>query len=55
MGLYINGVKMGKPYINGVKHNAYIGGKKIWNDASIPEGAFSITAQDDGFFYKRKA
>jgi hypothetical protein len=37
MGLIINGTKMGKPYINGIKHNAYIGGKKIWNDAPPSE------------------
>jgi hypothetical protein len=47
MGLYIDNVKMGKPYINGVKHNAYIGGQKIWED--VPQ-LFSITVQDNGSF-----
>jgi hypothetical protein len=56
MGVYINGVKMGKPYINGVKHNAYINGQKIWNDSSIPphppvaEGEFMFYVEDGGTF-----
>jgi hypothetical protein len=57
MGLYINKAKIGKPYINGIKHNAYLGGEKIWKDVPpippippIPEGAFAITIQDNGSF-----
>jgi hypothetical protein len=38
---------MGTPYINGIKHNAYIGGEKIW--ALIPDGAFSITVEGSSF------
>jgi hypothetical protein len=53
MGLYINGTKMGKPYINGIKHNTYIDGQKIFNESppilEIPEGAFSITIEGDSF------
>jgi hypothetical protein len=48
MGLLINRDKMGKSCINGVKHNAYIGGQKIWND--VPLEPFSITVQDNGSF-----
>jgi hypothetical protein len=56
MGLYINGAKMGKPYINGVKHNAYINGQKIWNDSPIPPhppiivGQFMLYVEDGGSF-----
>jgi hypothetical protein len=53
MGLYTNSSKMGMPYINGIKHNAYIGGQKIWNVSSapvIPAGAFSITVNGGGLF-----
>jgi hypothetical protein len=51
MGLLINGIKMGMPYINGVKHNAYIGGQKLWNDVPPePVEPFSITVQDSGSF-----
>jgi hypothetical protein len=49
MGLIINGTKMGKPYINGVKHNAYINGNKIWNDFIGPN-SFIFTVQDEGSF-----
>jgi hypothetical protein len=49
MGLYINGIKTGKPYINGIKHNAYIDGQRIWNDTPAIE-EFSITVQDNGSF-----
>jgi hypothetical protein len=49
MRLIINGTKMGMPYINGIKHNAYIGGQKTWNDTPSTE-AFSITVQDNGTF-----
>jgi hypothetical protein len=48
MGLIINSTKMGKPYINSIKYNAYIGGKKIWNDVENEE--FSFTVQDSGSF-----
>jgi hypothetical protein len=30
MGLYINGQKLEKPYINGKKYNAYLNGVRIW-------------------------
>jgi hypothetical protein len=50
MGLIINNTKMGKPYINGVKHNVYIGGQKIWSDDIPTTEAFSITVQDNGSF-----
>jgi hypothetical protein len=30
MGVYLNGQKMGKPYLNGQKHNAYLNGQKVW-------------------------
>jgi hypothetical protein len=48
MELLTNRDKMGKPYTNGVKHNAYIGGQKVWNDVSLE--FFSITVQDNGSF-----
>jgi hypothetical protein len=53
MGLIINGTKMGMPYINSIKHNAYISGQKIWNVSAapvIPAGAFSITVNGGGLF-----
>jgi hypothetical protein len=30
MGLYINGQKLAKPYINGTQYNAYLNGQRIW-------------------------
>jgi hypothetical protein len=54
MGLYINNTKMGMPYINGIKHNAYINSKKIWITgpglATVNDGEFSFTVQDNGSF-----
>jgi hypothetical protein len=54
MGLYINNTKMGMPYINGIKHNAYINGNKIWivepSLAPADDGEFSFTVQDNGSF-----
>jgi hypothetical protein len=51
MSLYINGVKMGKPYINGVKYNAYINGKKIWNDTPpYEDNTFVFSVEDNGSF-----
>jgi hypothetical protein len=52
MGLIVNGAKMGKPYINGAKHNAFIGGQKIWNDVPpIKAGEFMFYVEDEGAFY----
>jgi hypothetical protein len=54
MGLFINGIKIGRPYINGLQHNAYINGKKIWAEGQGPvpidDGEFSFTVQDEGSF-----
>jgi hypothetical protein len=58
MGLYINGDKLGKPYINGIKHNAFINGQKIWIDGPIPppgpvppdDSVFSFDVADAGSF-----
>jgi hypothetical protein len=51
MGLIINGTKMGKPYINGIKHNAYIGGQKIWNaEPPFHTDGFYFTVKDEGYF-----
>jgi hypothetical protein len=51
MGLIINSTKMGKPYINGIKYNAYISGQKIWNDVPpIHTDGFYFTVQDNGSF-----
>jgi hypothetical protein len=36
MGLYKNGVKLGQPYKNGVKMNAYRNGVKMFNDGPPP-------------------
>jgi hypothetical protein len=35
MGVLINGVKQGKPVINGVKMNAIFNGQKIWGDDAV--------------------
>jgi hypothetical protein len=54
MGLYLNGIKIGMPYINGVKHNAYLNGQKIWISGPAPapsdDGVFSFTVADNGSF-----
>jgi hypothetical protein len=54
MGLCINGIKIGMPYINGAKHNAFINGQRIWTSApsAPPDGAeyFRFTVQDNGSF-----
>jgi hypothetical protein len=49
MGLIINGTKMGKPYINGVKHNAYLNASKVWKEIISTE-FFQFTVQDKGSF-----
>jgi hypothetical protein len=45
---------MGMPYINGVKHNAFINGQKIWTNGPGPgpvdDGVFSFTVADNGSF-----
>jgi hypothetical protein len=46
MGLIINSTKMGMPYINGIKNNAYINGQKMWNN---PE-SFEFVVEDAGSF-----
>jgi hypothetical protein len=46
MGLIINGTKMGKPYINGVKHNAYLNASKVWSE---PTEFFQFTVQGNSF------
>jgi hypothetical protein len=33
MGVYVNGVKMGGMYLNGVRYNAYLNGVKMFNSA----------------------
>jgi hypothetical protein len=49
MGLYINGIKMGKPYINGVKHNAFINGQKMWSNG-FGKNTFAFQVEDNGSF-----
>ena len=39
MGVYKNGKKLGQPYFNGKKMNAYLNGKKVWLGASSEEHA----------------
>jgi hypothetical protein len=53
MGLIINSTKMGMPYINGVKHNAYINGQKMWNSGPVPPApgeGFQFVVADAGSF-----
>jgi hypothetical protein len=51
MGLYINNTKIGMPYINSIKYNAYINGNKIWNGDPYPpapsfeENTFALAVQ----------
>jgi hypothetical protein len=47
MGLIINGTKMGMPFINGVKHNAFINGQKIWRGDTE---SFKFLVADAGSF-----
>ena len=47
MGIYINGKKQGKPYINGIAYNGYLNGSKIW--LSLPVNA--MKADQYGWVY----
>jgi hypothetical protein len=44
MGLKVNGLNYPKPYFNGVKHNAYINGLKVWKDSSSSSSSSSSSA-----------
>jgi hypothetical protein len=58
MGAYKNGIKQSLPLLNGVSHNAYRNGRKMWNGSPVPppppvpEGAFSITVKGGNGTFK---
>lgn len=44
MSLYYNGQRLDRPYINGVRHNAWFGGSRIWPGPPVYDGErFEIT------------
>jgi hypothetical protein len=52
MGLIINSTKMGMPYINSIKYNAYIGGSKIWNSLPPPPPPPPLVTNEFAFLVK---